>query len=217
MTQCLAAASGLDWIDMVMTSCNFRLIQDKEFMAAIDACHKAGIGIVAMKTQGRGQQVETEEDKKMVDHFLQRGFTDGQAKIKAVMQDERISSACVGMENIALLTSNVAAALDKTKLSQADMKVFKKYAEATCSGYCAGCGHICDSALPDMPYVCDIMRYLMYYNSYGEQNKAREFFAQLPGKVRKNLLGIDYSVAETRCPQRLPIGKFIAEAVEKLA
>jgi hypothetical protein len=121
------------------------------------------------------------------------------------------------MENATLLRSNVAAVLDKTKLTQADTDVLRKYAAESCSGYCAGCAHICGAALPDMPYTSDIMRYLMYYNSYGNRQEAREFFAQIPGDVRSRLLSTDYGPAEARCPQRMPIGALIAEAVGKLA
>ena len=228
MAKCLTAASKLDWIDVIMTSYNFRLMQDPELQAAVEACHKAGIGLVAMKTialtgQGRrqlqptGRGIETEQERKLFSHFLQRGFTDGQAKIKAVLEDERFASACVRMGNVALVTTNVAAVLDKTKLTQVDKEVFAEYARASCSGYCAGCAHICDSALANIPYVSDVMRYLMYYNSYGDKERARELFAQIPGKVRKKLLSADYSSAEARCPQRMPIGKLIAEAVGKLA
>jgi aryl-alcohol dehydrogenase-like predicted oxidoreductase len=115
MARCLAAAAKLDWIDVIMTVYNFRLMHDAEMQAAIDACHKAGIGLIAMKTQAFGQGFETDEEKKLVKPFLERGFTEGQVKIKIVLEDERISSACVGMESIALLESNVAAVLDKTK------------------------------------------------------------------------------------------------------
>jgi len=218
MARCLTAAAKLDWIDAVMTTYNFRLMQDSKLQTAIEACHKAGIGLIAMKVPGHRQKViETEEDKKLVRHFLERGFTEEQAKIKVVLEDKRFSSACVGMNNIAVLTSNVAAVLDKTKLSQADMEIFAEHAAATCSGYCAGCAYICDSALADMSYVSDIMRYLMYYNSYGDKGRARELFAQIPGRVRNKLLSTDYGPAEARCPQHLPIGKLIAEAVSKLA
>ncbi|GAI00179.1 unnamed protein product, partial [marine sediment metagenome] len=132
-------------------------------------------------------------------------------------QDKRISCAPVQMENTTVLTSNVAAVLDKTKLTRADKEVFKEYARATCTGYCAGCAYICDSALPDTPYVSDIMRYLMYYNSYGDKNRARGLFAQIPRKVRNRLLTTDYRLAESRCPQHLPIAELVAEAVSKLA
>jgi len=219
MAQNLSAAAKLGWIDAIMTSYNFRLMQDDKIQAGIEACHKAGIGLIAMKTLGlrSDHKVETEEDKKLVRRFLQRGFTELQANIKVVLEDKRISSACVGMNNVSHLTSNASAAIDNTKLSRGDLEALKQYAAATCSGYCAGCAHICDSALPDAPYVSEVMRYLMYYNSYGEQKEARELFAQIPDTVRNKLLSIDYSSAEARCPQHLPIGELVAEAVSKLA
>jgi predicted aldo/keto reductase-like oxidoreductase len=219
MTQNLSAAAKLDWIDAIMTTYNFRLMQDGKLQASIEACYKAGIGIIAMKALGRrsGHKVETEEDKKLVMQFLQGGFTDDQAKIKAVLGDKRISSACVGTNNVAHFVSNVAATIDKTKLSQADIATLREYAETTCNGYCAGCAYICDAALPDVPYVSDIMRYLMYYNSYGERDRARELFAQIPSSVRNKLLSTDYDLAEACCPQHLPIDKLVTEAVSKLA
>jgi hypothetical protein len=212
----LAAAAKLSWIDVIMTPYNFYLVQDAELQSAIDACHKAGIGLIAMKTQGMGQKVQTDAEKKLVEHFLQLGFTEAQAKIKLVLEDKRFSSACVGMKNVSVFNSNVAAVLDKTELTRADKDIFKEYATATCSGYCAGCADICSSALPDVPYVSDIMRYLMYYNSYGEKAEARRLFAQLPAGVRNKLLVLDYSLAEARCPQRMPIRSLIAEAIDKL-
>lgn len=226
MLQCLAGASRLDWIDAIMTVYNFRLMQDPEIQAAVEACHKAGIGLIAMKTQaaglaawwaGHAARVETEADKKLVEHFQKRGFTEGQAKIRVVLEDKRFSSVCVGMENVRFLNSNVAAVLDKTKLSRVDTEVFKEYAQATCRCYCAGCAHICDSALPDTPYVSDIMRCLMYYNSYGQHDRARELFARIPGNLGNRLLDIDYRLAEAHCPQHLPISELVAEAVIKLA
>jgi len=234
MPQNLAAAAKLDWIDTIMTTYNFRLMQDAKMQAAIDACHKAGIGLIAMKTialslQGlfemhglsprkeNAQKVESEEDKKAVEHFLKRGFTEEQAKIKVVLEDKRFSSVCVGMWNVAHLTSGVATALDKTKLSQSDRDILKEYAQVTCSDYCAGCAYICDSILPDAPYLSDIMRYLMYYNSYGDLDRARELFAQIPANVRSKLLSTDYGAAEAHCPQHLPIRELVTEAVSKLA
>ncbi len=215
MAKCLTAAAGLDWIDAVITRYNFREMQNAGMQAAVRSCYEAGIGITAMKIQAK--QLETAEDKKLTDHFLQRGFTEGQAKIKVVLEDKRISSVCVGVENVALLTEDVAAVLDKTKLSQADKQMFAEYARATCSGYCAGCADICDAALPDMPYVSDIMRCLMYYNSYGRPDMAKEVFAEIPASVKTKLLSTDYTTAQARCPQHLPISRLVAEVVSKLA
>jgi predicted aldo/keto reductase-like oxidoreductase len=226
MAQCLAAAAKLNWIDAVMTVYNFRLMQDVKMQASVKACHKAGIGLIAIKTLAAGPgarwagqevKVETEQDKKLTGHFTKLGFTVEQAKIKVALQNKCFSSVCVGMGNVSVLKSNVAAVLDKTTLSQENMEVFREYAAATCSVYCAGCSDICNAAIPETPYVSDIMRYLMYYNSYGDIDRARELFAQIPNSVRSKLLSTDYSVAEARCPQRLRIGELITEAVNKLA
>lgn len=216
MASCLMEASKLGWIDGIMTTYNFRVMQQPEMQAATEACYKAGVGLVAMKTQGGGQ-IETEEDKKLAGHFLKSGFTEQQAKIKIVLEDKRIQSVCSDMKSIAILTSNVAAVLDKTKLSWQDKDVLGNHAQLTCSGYCAGCAEICQRALPDMPYVSDIMRYLMYHNSYGEKEMAKQLFAKLPGNIRNRLLSTNYSLAEHYCPQGLPISKLIAEAVSSLS
>ena len=215
MAECLAGAAKLDWIDAIMPSYNFRLMQDEKMQAGVEACYKAGIGLIAMKTQAK--EIETENDKKLAEHFLKRGFTEGQAKVKIVLEDERISSACVGRDSISHLNLNIDAVLDKTRLSRTDIEVFREYAAASCNGYCAGCANICGSALPDTSCVSEIMRYLMYYNSYGQRQEARELFAQIPAGVRIRLLNIDYGPAEARCPQHIPIRKLMAEAVSKLA
>lgn len=224
--QNLVAAAKLGWIDAIMTAYNFRLMQDSKIQAAIETCHKAGVGLIAMKTvaldvrqRGRiekGEKIETEEDKKLLSHFLEQGLAVEHAKIKFVLEDKRFSSACVGMSNVTNLKSNVEAALDKTKLTQADREALAEYARATCSSYCTACAHICDSALPHAPYVSNIMRYLMYHNSYGEQAEAKRLFAQIPAGVRSKLLNMDYTLAEARCPQHLPIRELITEAVSVL-
>jgi predicted aldo/keto reductase-like oxidoreductase len=191
MPQCLMAASKLDWVDAIMTSYNFRLSQDKQMQDAIDACHKAGIGLIAMKTQAMRQRsgpadanataAEAEADKKLLAHFLQKGFTEGQAKIKAVMDDQRISSVCSAMNSTSMLMTNIAVALDKTKLTAQDMDVLKQYALASCSGYCAGCAHICQPVASGAP-IADLMRCLMYHDGYGDEALARGFRADSRGR-----------------------------------
>jgi aryl-alcohol dehydrogenase-like predicted oxidoreductase len=226
MAQCLRAGAGLGWIDAIMTVYNFRLMQDAEMQAGVDACQKAKIGLVAMKTQGLGPtakwaghtpKIETEADKKLVGHFLEGGFTEGQAKIKVVLGDKRFASVCVGMENIGFIRSNVDAVVNEEKLTARDMEALNRYARESRSGYCAGCASICDAALPHMQYVSDIMRSLMYYNACGRKDLAKRLFAQIPTDVRDGLLAVDYRLAEARCPQNLPLGRLVARAVVQLS
>ena len=228
MAQSILAGAKAPWIDVIMTTYNFRQIQDPQMQAAVDAAHKAGIGLIAMKVIANtlrdrdkleaGLDVEkTEADKKLIGHFTNRGFNEHQAKIKILLDDERITSACVGMYSVANLKTNIEAVVNDKKVTLADKEVLAEYARATCSSYCAGCGYICESALPQVPCISEIMRFLMYNNSYGDTARARELFARIPADIRAGLLKIDYSAAERRCPQRLPIAGLIAEAVRKLA
>ena len=218
MPQCLMAASKLDWIDAIMTTYNFRLTQDAAMQDAIEACNKAGIGLIAMKTQAMRQRgpanpAEAEADKKMIAHFTDKGFTKGQAKIKAVLDDKRISTVCSAMTTTSMLMTNIAAILDKTSLTAEDKNVLSRYAQDTCTGYCAACSHICEPLAAGVP-VSDIMRAFMYHNSYGDKAGAREVFAQIPAEIRRRLVSIDYSAAEARCPNRMPIGRIVADAAE---
>ena len=54
MADCLAGAAKLDWIDAVMFTYNFRVMADPKLKAAMNACEKAGVGLVAMKSMAGG-------------------------------------------------------------------------------------------------------------------------------------------------------------------
>ena len=187
------------------------------YYAGVQDNHDAGIGLVAMKTQAKGQKAESDEEKKLIEHFLKSGFSFEQAKLRAVWGDERFTVICSQMASIGILVANVAAALDKTKLAEADMKVLGEFAQATCSGYCANCSNICAGAVAGGSQISEVMRCLMYYNSYGEKEMAKDVFASLPGDAKKSLAGADFKRAEKLCPQNLAIGELMSEAFKKLA
>ena len=217
MSACLTAAAKAGWIDAVMTTYNYRQMQDPAMNAAIEDCRKAGVGIIAMKTQGQRQKdPTTEADTKIRSHFLERGFTLQQANIKAVWQDKRIATICSQMPNMAILISNIAAAMDKTKLTKEDMAMYARFANDTCDQYCIACGR-CAFAVQGMPYVSEVMRYMMYYNGYGQKLRAKQCFANLPESVRKGLTRFDYRNAEAICPQKMPIAELMRNAATLLA
>ena len=77
--------------------------------------------------------------------------------------------------------------LDKRELDKKDFAFLADYARKTCDGYCAGCSKICAAATPAMPYVADVMRYLMYYNSYGDTEMARQLYSELPARGKSEI------------------------------
>jgi predicted aldo/keto reductase-like oxidoreductase len=217
MQSCLQEAAKMDWVDGIMMTYNFRLMHDPEMQAAVADCQEAGIGLTAMKTQGGGQ-VETGSDEALAlgGRFVERGFTPHQAKLKAVWENPAIASICSQMPNMTILMANTAAALDRTHLTTGDHRQLAHLAELTRSGYCAGCGDICESTLGGCPPVADVMRYLMYSRSYGDHRRARECFQRLSDNTRRALAKADYAEAERRCPRRLPIGRLMHEALAEL-
>ena len=113
---------------------------------------------------------------------MQKGFSDAQAKLKAVWQNPQIASICSQMPNMTILMANVAAALDKTQLSVRDNELMQLYAQETRSAYCAGCTDICESCVDREAPIGDVMRYLMYANSYDDEALAAAEFKKIaPG------------------------------------
>ena len=218
METCMLEAAKLGWIDGIMMTYNFRLMHTDRMKRAIDACVKAGIGLTAMKTQGGGSvKTNTDTELQMAGRFLQKGFTDAQAKLMAVWQNPHISSICSQMPNMTILKANVAAASNRTDLSVRDTDFLHRYAWETHSDYCAGCTKICESNVEmDVP-IGDVMRYLMYFRSYNEFDYAAAQFKTIPENIRLKMVNLDYSLAEQRCPQQMAIGKLMREAVKELS
>ena len=210
--QCLMSASKLGWIDGILFTYNYRVMNEPDLRTAVDACSKAGIGLVAMKTQGQHQGEDTPAQQAQLAPLTARGFTVGQAKLKIVMEDPRIATACIQMPNLKLCRENIAAALDRRQLAESERAALGRYAAATANSYCAGCRRFCESALGGAVPVQDVMRHLMYLRHYGDSVDARALHAELPREVRDQLSFNDYTSAERACPRSLPIGKLMREA-----
>jgi len=218
MEECLLEGAKLGWIDGIMMTYNYRLMRRKGMKRAVDACVKAGIGLTAMKTQGGGPlRTDSDTEMEMAGRFLDKGFTDAQAKLMAVWQNLQIASICSQMPNMSILMSNIAAAINKTELSVRDTDLLQRYARETQSDYCTGCTNICHSAVGEDLPIGDVMRYLMYSRSYGDQHYAMAEFNKIPEKIRLRLAKADYSKAEQRCPQNMAIGKLMREANKELS
>ncbi len=219
MADCLLGAAKLDWIDAIMMTYNFQVMDNPKMKEAINAGVQSGVGLVAMKSQaGRPGKHEIGGAAKleMVERFLKRGFTDKQAKLKVIWENPNIASICAHMPNLTILSANVAAARDQTKLAREELESLRQYARETKGDYCAGCGKICQEAVGGAVPVNEVMRCLMYHRYYGEPELARLTFAGLPAEVRQRLTEVDYSRAERACPHGLAIAALMRQATEML-
>jgi predicted aldo/keto reductase-like oxidoreductase len=207
----LQIAAKTPWIDSVMFRYNFAQYGNKELNDAIDACVKANVGLIAMKTQR--SEVSFQDSWKKFQSDGQ--WSKHQAVMKAVWADERMSAAVSHMDTFEKLKQNIAAAVDQYDLGQADLEALNNYAAATRHEACDGCDHICNTAVDAPVKIGATLRYLMYHDMYGEHTKAKELFRQLPYEAQ-NLAGVDFRGANEACPFGVDVVKHMQRAAKVL-
>jgi predicted aldo/keto reductase-like oxidoreductase len=211
VAELLQLAAKTPWVDAVMFRYNFRKYGDRELNKAIDACVKAKVGLIAMKTQSSAASFK----EKWVP-FKQTGtWNKYQAVLKSVWADERISAAVSAMDTLEKLRENIRAALNKSKLTALEQHELERYAAATRSMACDGCDHLCGGCLNAPVRIGDTMRYLMYHDVYGQQEEARRLFTALPAAAQQ-LEGVDFGPASAACPHGVDIGWHMRRAATVL-
>jgi predicted aldo/keto reductase-like oxidoreductase len=212
VAELMQLAAKTPWIDSVMFRYNFAQYGDKELNDAIDACARANIGLIAMKTQ-RSEIGFRDAWMK----FEQKGpWSKHQAVLKAVWADDRITAAVSHMDTFEKLKQNIAAAVDQFDLGAAEWNALRDYAEVTRGLACDGCDHICNAAVDAPVSIGATLRYLMYHDAYGETEKARSLFARLPAQARR-IDGVDFRAANAACPLGVDVAAHMKRAAEVLA
>lgn len=186
-------------IDVILFRYNFRQYGNVELNRAIDAAKSKGIGLVAMKTLAA-----IPDDAEEILPFTSKNLTLTQAKLKAVWADERIDSICSQMSSVEHVMENTAAAMSPVKLSMDEYMQLHRLAALTAGHYCTGCNHICESRVASNTRIADIMRYLMYFESYKERDGARKLYNALRPEER-DLEHADFAAAAKACPQGIDI------------
>jgi len=212
VVELLQKAASLPWVEAVMFRYNFRQYGDRELNVAMDAAHRSGVGLIAMKTQGSEAGFRDAWKK-----FEQTGkWNKYQAVLKAVWADERISAAVSDMDTFEKLRANLDAALDRNELSQAERSALERYAADTRSLACDGCDQICGPAVAAPVRIGDTLRFLMYHDVYGQPEKARRLFQALPVEAQR-LAGVDFAPANRACPHGVDVAGLMLRAREVLA
>jgi predicted aldo/keto reductase-like oxidoreductase len=211
VAELLDKAAEVGGIDAIMFRYSFARYGDLELNKAIDKCKKAGIGLIAMKTQ---ESVPDEQEQ--VVRFRSENFNLAQAKLKAVWADERIDAAVSHMDNTTKLAENVAAAKSPVQLSMTEYQQLRRLATATAAYSCQGCAHLCEARVEGEVKIADSLRFLMYYECYGEKDKARKLFREL-SPAERAIGTVSYGDAEAVCPQGIRIAERMERARRLLA
>ena len=211
VVQVMNAAAKTGGIDAILFRYNFRKYGDRELNLAIDACHKAGIGLMAMKTMG-----SVPKNIESVAKFRSNNFTLGQAKLKSVWADERIDTIVSEMDSVGLARENIAAAKSEVDLSAGEFQQLNQLAALTANYHCNGCSQICESAMNQPVAIADTLRYLMYYESYGKQERAQELYQSIPEQQRVALTDQasmqELKQASKLCPQGIDLTERLTTA-----
>jgi predicted aldo/keto reductase-like oxidoreductase len=120
------------------------------------------------------------------------------------------------MTDMTQLRQNVAAALDEKGLSAQEQQALDRYAHATRAYHCDGCDHLCGAAIDAPVRVGTTMRSLMYHDAYGDGEKARRVFGELPAAARQ-LQGVDFSRAQAACPNGIDVAQHMQRASKLFA
>jgi uncharacterized protein len=211
VAELLELAARTPWIDAVMFRYNFQQYGNVELNRAIDAAVKSKVGLIAMKTQASAVSFADRQKK-----FEQSGkWNKFQSVLKAVWADQRLTAAVSEMDNLDKVQENVGAAVDRTKLTALEWEALWRYAAATRGNTCDGCDHLCGPALDSPVQIAATLRYLMYHDSYGKTDRARELFRELPAEAR-SFSHLDFSAASAACPYGLDLDRLMRRAAHLL-
>jgi predicted aldo/keto reductase-like oxidoreductase len=211
-----AAAEGKIF-DAVMIQNTAWLNKNTRLNKAIDACHKAGIGLISMKQiAGPNPENFLAEVPKKAPDLMARGLTPYGALLHAIWTDERFATVCVSMQNTDQVTENSRAARTFQPLKTAEIDSLRDAFLASRPSLCADCDGRCSVAAGTNAPLGDITRYLTYYERHGFRTEARRQFAALPPDAR-DWKDADLIAARKACPAKLDFAALLPRVNEHLA
>jgi predicted aldo/keto reductase-like oxidoreductase len=175
----LQATVAGGFLDIIMLKYNPFYPKGGALDVALDAAHKAGIGLVAMKTMR-----SLKNAPKRLPDFDRLGLTTHQAILHACWSDPRISVVCNMIDNVDQMASSSAAARSyKAPLKIEHLALLKETIMASHRTMCTGCPS-CESLARQTKFAFnDIARFVTYYEQDGNMD-ARNYYQALAPEVR---------------------------------
>jgi hypothetical protein len=169
---------------------------------AIARAARAGVGIIAMKTQAGGYK--TEALGKISPH---------QAALKWALQDRNVTMAIPGMKDLAQLREDIAVM--GMPFQYADERILRRYHAAVAGFYCDLCG-TCEGTCPKGVEISTVNRSLMYAEGYRDRGLALSTYAEIPASASADAC-IDCPVCTAQCAKGLNISAKMERARAVLA
>ncbi|HTS62288.1 MAG TPA: 4Fe-4S dicluster domain-containing protein, partial [Candidatus Acidoferrales bacterium] len=146
--------------------------------STLDRFKEAGIGVVAMKVMAGGYR-GIKIDEKNQDIHARTGSRI--AAIRWALRNDRVQTTSVRMMDMDQLEENLKAM--SGNFSEQDARLLAAYTDAVRPLLCRMCGG-CDGQCPYGTPVGDVVRAVMYAESYGSYEMGLETFRRSVGALR---------------------------------
>jgi len=208
MANVLRWAVESKFYDVVLTSYNFMMHNDKDMHDALEEAGRAGLGIIAMKTMAGGGYWDRERTQKI----------NTRAALKWALQNPNIHTAIPGCTTFDQLEENLSVMSDIT-LSEDELRDLRLTepmqqgeGKETSSLFCFGCRSCEKQCVKHLP-LPELMRAYMYTYGYRDLALAREVIDR--STYLKDACS-DCTNCTVTCPHGLPVAQRVRD-VERLA
>jgi aryl-alcohol dehydrogenase-like predicted oxidoreductase len=192
--QTLKQALDTDFAQVVLVMYNH--MEGKEIEPLVKAVRQKGIGTVAMKIFAGGMQGNL---KPMVNQ--QTSYS--QAAIRWVLSNPDFDTCIPTMSSYSHVEEYVAAS--GQPLDRAALQTLAVYQQEVGDVYCRVSCRECLSACPHQVAVNDVLRFAMYYEHYGMERQAVDYYAELETERKPlNCAGCP-APCQSACPYGLKV------------
>jgi len=188
------------FFDTCLVAYNFE--SSKEIGAAIERAAKAGVGVIAMKTQAGGYKTNA-----------LGAVSPHQAALKWALQNPHVTTAIPGMKDLSQLKENIAVM--GMEFKSVDRRILKEYHTAVAGFYCDLCG-TCEGTCPKGVDISTVNRALMYAEGYRNTGLAKSTYREIPSKISAAAC-VDCPVCTASCVRGLNIAGKMEQARTMLA
>lgn len=178
MAECIEAAVPMGNFDIILTAVNYSMADDKTLLTAMAGAAKAGIGLVAMKTQCK-QAWYREAQSIEIQHKYDEGSIWQTALLKWALRLESVATAIPGYTTFEQLETDWPVAFD-LEYSADELKFLGDRGIQLALGHvcrqCGGCLETCPQGV-DVPAL---LRAHMYAADYGNFQEMRRALDEIP-------------------------------------
>jgi predicted aldo/keto reductase-like oxidoreductase len=190
--------------DVIMSAYNFA--NWPKLDEILTRAKEKGVGVVAMKTlKGAYHTVLGEFSPDERNSFAQAAF-------KWVNTNPNVAGLVVTISRPAQIDEYLFAS--GKRANPADLALLEKYDRVVASQYCRpGCGECLDACPAGLP-INDVLRYSMYFDTYGAERQAMKKYAKVVSKVGQGaeVCASCAAPCEARCPYDIPIKEKLGRA-----